>query len=502
MTEPSQFGIKISVLTRDGAAPGSGSAAGADFDIGGGTIGSGSDNLLVLADDGAGSVAAHHADIRCVAGNWRMRNVSERGMLTVNGKPLMPGGDVRVGVGDFIGVGPYVLRVAPGIAAPDWQGGATAARTEGLQSAATAARDGSQRLHGEAGPLAGAPSAGWRSDGTTLLESPVAFGDLTDLPVDPLALFGAVERAWPGTQSPQAANLFGEDLARGARIDEPAARAEPRPQPPRQRESTELNRALPVGGATLVPPRPDEVLLRPGANDRPAVAPLAGDDFEVRAAAVAQSHDPAMPHTAGAHSRDPSHWQPVTEPTRVPVKVRYAAQFGVALRDAELHAFAEPEWFEVDGSGVMEMAARAASSGGRPAKPAANAATPVEPLLSADDLQPFPAPRSPAPQQAAETIDDRFAMLRAAFPATGAATQNDPRPAPLESSSAPATSIDNAHAPMPLQPTPEDAASILVRAFFAGLGVAPHEAAAAGLGPELMHALGGLTRTLLGKRSG
>ncbi|KMZ12640.1 IcmF-like protein [Candidatus Burkholderia humilis] len=98
---------------------------GADFDSNGGTIGSAAGNVLVLTDD-SGTVAMHHADLHCATGNWRMRNISERSTLTVNGRPLSPGTDVSVVTGDFIGIGVYVLRITSALSASEAQSGAAA----------------------------------------------------------------------------------------------------------------------------------------------------------------------------------------------------------------------------------------------------------------------------------------------------------------------------------------------------------------------------------------
>lgn len=48
----------------------------------------------------------------------------------------------------------------------------------------------------------------------------------------------------------------------------------------------------------------------------------------------------------------------------------------------------------------------------------------------------------------------------------------------------------------------EDTVAAFVGAFFAGAGIAPHEAATTGLDAEFMYALGGVARTLLARRTG
>ncbi|MFD1559805.1 FHA domain-containing protein [Paraburkholderia silviterrae] len=551
MTEQSNFGIKLSVLTCNGAAPGN--VVGTEFGASGGTIGNGAGNTLVLPDD-TGGVAAHHADIRCVAGGWRMRNISERGTLTVNGKPLTPGGDMRVGVGDFIGLGPYVLRLAPGLVPPDWRADAAPARTDGAQAAS--APDGLSPPHREAGPLSEAPSAGWLSDGTTLLESPIAFGDLTDVPVDPLALFGSVNRAWPGAHNPQAADLFGEEVSVGSRADGAPAPLEPRAHAGERRTPTELNNAFTMnvttpgvvspGAATLTPdvatpggPTPEhrDELLRADAEGAPAMAPLSPEAFDAHGLFEEPDHA-AMANASDDPGSSGAPWNDAVEP-RVPMKVRYDTHFGVPPHDVTPATFAGPP-FRFD-----ELAARQASAvapaparGGRAAGlgagvttagmatpsvatpgveasgvgtsgmgtsgvAASGAATPgvARPAgprrHEAGDLR----ARAAAPPPA-EAPNDRFAALRASFPTTLAASRSKGSAAPL-----PPDVIDplEIHATLGAQSLPtaqEDAVSALVGAFFAGAGISAHDAAAAGLDIEFMYMLGGVARTLLSKRHG
>ncbi|MFX1803126.1 hypothetical protein PWR66_05625 [Paraburkholderia sp. A1RO-5] len=107
-----------------------------------------------------------------------------------------------------------------------------------------------------------------------------------------------------------------------------------------------------------------------------------------------------------------------------------------------------------------------------------------------------------ATHPAPEAVNDRFAVLRASFPGLAASAHPDSRTAPM-----PADVIDPlerhaASTARPLPMAPEDIAAALVAAFFAGAGIAPHEAATAGLDTEFMYALGGVARTLLARRSG
>ncbi|HKU00258.1 MAG TPA: hypothetical protein VJS30_27560 [Paraburkholderia sp.] len=451
MTEQSNIGIKISVLTCNGAA--SGNVAGTEFGTDGGTIGNGAGNTLVLPDD-TGGVAAHHADIRCVAGGWRMRNISERGALTVNGKPLMPGGDMSVGVGDFIGLGPYVLRVAPGLVAPDWQAGAAPARMDGVPAAS--ALDGPSQPHREAGPLSEAPSAGWRPDDATLLESPIAFGDLTDLPVDPLALFGSVSRAWPGAHNPQAADLFGEEVGPTSRADEAPPPLAPRPHEGERRKSTELNSAFTMSLAMPMPERHDEVLPT-GADGATAITPLSREAFEAHDR-VEASHHPATAHATDEQPANSSLWDTAAEHARVPMKVRYDTHFGTAWHDA------------------TSAAPRRHDAGALLTRSAAH-----------------------LPPAAA---DDRFASLRAAFPMAGAAARSEDSTTPAPVDVIASLASHSASRVEPLPSTLEGTGSALIGAFLAGAGIAAHDAAAVGLDTEFMYALGGMARTLLGRHIG
>ncbi|CAB3799374.1 hypothetical protein LMG28688_04926 [Paraburkholderia caffeinitolerans] len=529
MTEQSSFGIKISVLTCNGAAPVN--AIGTEFGATGGTIGAGPANTLVLPDDTSG-VAAHHADLRCVSGGWRMRNISERGTLTVNGKPLMPGGDMRVGVGDFIGLGPYVLRVAPGLVAPDWRADIPS-RPMDATKAASAPATAPEALHlprQETGPLSGAPSAGWLSDGSTLLESPIAFGDLTDMPVDPLALFGSVNRAWPGTHNPQAADLFGEEVSLTPRADSPPAPLEPRSHMNERRMPNELHSAFSMNVSTLMPEHHDDA-LRTGAaghaaNIAPNIAPLSRDPFEIHG--LADAPDQAAPAAPANPAVDQqpgdTQWNAAAEQASVPMKVRYDTHFGAGLHDVTPMTFAGQS-LRSNNAAVSRAAmappmpapgARAAASGASGAMSGmtmSGVATPdvVTPDVATPRTTPPSEPRRheavdsrarPAPRQTPEAADDRFAVLRASFPGATAPARSENRAAPM-----PADIIDplERHAASTAQPLPmtqEDTVAALVAAFFAGAGIAPHEAATAGLDTEFMYTLGGVARTLLARRIG
>lgn len=518
MTEQTSSSIKISVLTCNGAAPGNvaGTEFGGEFGSGGGTIGNGAGNALVLPDD-TGGVAAHHADLRCVAGGWRMRNISERGTLTVNGKPLTPGGDMRVGVGDFIGLGPYVLRVAPGLVAPDWQASAAPARVDGAQRMqAAAGPDGLSLPHREAGPLSDAPSAGWLSDGTTLLESPIAFGDLTDLPVDPLALFGSVNRAWPGAHNPQAADLFGEEVGPTSRADAAPAPREPQARAGERRNPTELNSAFTMRMTTPMPDPRDEG-LRMGPDDAPAVAPLSREAFEAHSP-LQESDNAATANAAGDQRSNDAPYHATAEQARVPMKVRYDTHFGASLHDVtpvtlsgQLFRFDAPEpaaaqAFNVppvstQGERAAESAATLIATPG-----VATPAAPAEPKQqNAGDSAGDSRVRS-AGHHAPKAADDRFAALRASFPTASTAAarfEDGAAPAPVDVIASLASHcLSDASGAQPLPTTPEDTVSDLIAAFFAGAGIAAHDAAAAGLDTEFMYMLGGVARTLLGKRTG
>lgn len=357
MTAQPNIGIKVSVMTRDGEPPAN--PFGADFGPDGGTIGSAAGNVLVLPDD-SGTVATHHADMHCATGSWRMRNISERGALTVNGRPLSPGADVSVGAGDFIGIGVYVLRITSALGAPDAQSGAAAVLADNPPF--PAARDTGVQEHNETDPLANAPTAGWLSDRSTQLGRQVSFGELAGVPVDPLALFSQTSSTLFGAHNPHPAELFVEDLS---------PREAARSRMTRQRETTALDHLLAVRGATLVPADHDAG-TRLGRDRALMTTPGGAGAFGLQRMAWKPNHAATADTSVAAH--DASSRTPATEHESVPMKVHYGANLGIASL-------------------------------------AIKPATIVETGL---DAEPHPV----STDRISTPVDDPFAVLRASFPAS------------------------------------------------------------------------------------
>lgn len=84
------------------------------FGIGGGTIGRGGQNKLIISDPAA-QVARVHAMVRLDADGAHIANLSESKPMTVAGEVLGSGVEVVLPLGTHVGIGPYRLcAVAPG----------------------------------------------------------------------------------------------------------------------------------------------------------------------------------------------------------------------------------------------------------------------------------------------------------------------------------------------------------------------------------------------------
>jgi type VI secretion system FHA domain protein len=95
----------------------------ARFEGAGGTIGRGESNTLVLADPER-FISRTHATISFQAGGYVITDTGTKNPVVVNGRPLGSGSQTRLGDGDQIKVGDYILQVvvtaplAPPVAAP------------------------------------------------------------------------------------------------------------------------------------------------------------------------------------------------------------------------------------------------------------------------------------------------------------------------------------------------------------------------------------------------
>src|SRR5262247_395783 len=82
----------------------------ARFEGAGGTIGRGEANTLVLSDPER-FISRTHARISFQAGGFVITDNGAKNPVVLNGRPLGPGGQARVGDRDQIKVGDYVLAV-------------------------------------------------------------------------------------------------------------------------------------------------------------------------------------------------------------------------------------------------------------------------------------------------------------------------------------------------------------------------------------------------------
>src|SRR5258705_1695907 len=83
----------------------------ARFEEAGGTIGRGESNTLVLPDPER-FISRTHATISFQAGGYLITDTGTKNPVVVNGRPLGSGSQARLGDGDQIKVGDYMLQVA------------------------------------------------------------------------------------------------------------------------------------------------------------------------------------------------------------------------------------------------------------------------------------------------------------------------------------------------------------------------------------------------------
>src|SRR5215510_16205171 len=83
----------------------------ARFEGAGGTIGRGESNTLVLPDPER-FISRTHATVSFQAGGYVITDTGTKNPVVVNGRPLGSGSQARLGDGDQIKVGDYLLQVA------------------------------------------------------------------------------------------------------------------------------------------------------------------------------------------------------------------------------------------------------------------------------------------------------------------------------------------------------------------------------------------------------
>src|SRR2546427_6363046 len=83
----------------------------ARFEGAGGTIGRGESNTLVLADPER-FISRTHATISFQAGGYVITDTGTKNPVVVNGRPLGSGSQTRLGDGDQVKVGDYILQVS------------------------------------------------------------------------------------------------------------------------------------------------------------------------------------------------------------------------------------------------------------------------------------------------------------------------------------------------------------------------------------------------------
>src|ERR1700756_5269201 len=83
----------------------------ARFEEAGGAIGRGESNTLVLAD-AERFISRTHATISFQAGGYVITDTGTKNPVVVNGRPLGSGSQTRLGDGDQIKIGDYLLQVA------------------------------------------------------------------------------------------------------------------------------------------------------------------------------------------------------------------------------------------------------------------------------------------------------------------------------------------------------------------------------------------------------
>jgi FHA domain-containing protein len=89
----------------------------ARFEEAGGTIGRGESNTLVLSDPER-FISRTHATISFQAGGYVITDTGAKNPIVVNGRPLGSGSQTRLGDGEKIKVGDYLLEVAAMVRAP------------------------------------------------------------------------------------------------------------------------------------------------------------------------------------------------------------------------------------------------------------------------------------------------------------------------------------------------------------------------------------------------
>ena len=83
----------------------------ARFEEAGGTIGRGESNTLVLADPER-FISRTHATISFQAGGFLITDTGTKNPVVVNGRALGSGSQARLGDGDQVKIGDYVLQIA------------------------------------------------------------------------------------------------------------------------------------------------------------------------------------------------------------------------------------------------------------------------------------------------------------------------------------------------------------------------------------------------------
>src|SRR4029450_10009522 len=101
--------LTIRAVSFKGRPPARGLAA--RFEEGGGTIGRGETNTLVLPDPER-FISRTHATISFQAGGFLITDTRTKNPVVVNGRALGSGSQARLGDGDQIKIGDYVLQIA------------------------------------------------------------------------------------------------------------------------------------------------------------------------------------------------------------------------------------------------------------------------------------------------------------------------------------------------------------------------------------------------------
>lgn len=202
MLQPS---LKLTILASHGKALAGGACA--SFDAQGGNIGCAADSTLRLPDDD--TVAGRHAVIRAQYGAWCLLNIGGHAALTVNGKPIAAGQEIRLQSGDIVTIGSYVLQATETLP-PAWdfqmrRPSGAIPQEPNLPRPDNAAESASFATP----PLE--PLVFGRLDGQSASEPPSAELDgLLDTPVDPLALFGAPRQDWNIPAEANSSDLFAD----------------------------------------------------------------------------------------------------------------------------------------------------------------------------------------------------------------------------------------------------------------------------------------------------